>query len=633
MLSPAPSGNSTANSSHPELLEIPAENSTDSTEAGFLSQESEHAPSTESPVVSNHIREQTQEPEEDQGYSDEYESAGEDSDSDGEVYVVIEGDIDMSAGAAASHIGSTSASTSSDEHDQGQELDMQDDEEFVMELDPATGQRRATTIPTSTLRARSSSLASRLRRQHRRMTTSVRFTATARPATTRPSSSGSNRSAAGFSAPTSTRTTATVPLVDENAQNELRKKIMDIQRNPAISFGEKASMIQRLMSPNWHDSRKAPEQQSGGDSGVTTEEDLKTTYHDQENGVLGCKHYKRGCKLKANCCGKWFNCRFCHDDVCDHSIVRNETKMMLCMHCKVIQSAAQNCCSCQAQMAHYFCDVCKLWDDDSQKPIYHCDDCGICRIGNGLNQDFFHCKKCNICMHINLKDNHKCIERNLECDCPICGEYMFTSTTTVIFMPCGHSIHAKCHEEYVKTSYQCPTCWKALADMSRYYQKIDSILAEQTMPPEYANIFSTVLCNDCEVKSQVPYHFLYHKCDKCKGYNTKVLETFRRETEDKIQLIENTAAASTAGTVPENNISGAGSTAAGQSSSLSSSPLSSSSSSSSSSGSASFDDSGSTMTRTTVHLPEIPRAPLLDGNASGDMGFDSMAGSSGNSAP
>ncbi len=37
-------------------------------------------------------------------------------------------------------------------------------------------------------------------------------------------------------------------------------------------------------------------------------------------------------------------------------------------------------------------------------------------------------------MAMSLKGRHKCIERNLESDCPICGEYMFTSTTTVIFM-------------------------------------------------------------------------------------------------------------------------------------------------------------------------------------------------------
>lgn len=47
-------------------------------------------------------------------------------------------------------------------------------------------------------------------------------------------------------------------------------------------------------------------------------------------------------------------------------------------------------------------------------------------------------EKCNVCMALSLKGRHKCIERNLESDCPVCGDYMFTSTTTVIFMPCGH---------------------------------------------------------------------------------------------------------------------------------------------------------------------------------------------------
>jgi hypothetical protein len=39
-------------------------------------------------------------------------------------------------------------------------------------------------------------------------------------------------------------------------------------------------------------------------------------------------------------------------------------------------------------------------------------------------------------MSVELKGKHKCIERNLESDCPICSEYMFTSTTTIIFMVC-----------------------------------------------------------------------------------------------------------------------------------------------------------------------------------------------------
>ncbi|KAF9202115.1 hypothetical protein BGZ49_007679 [Haplosporangium sp. Z 27] len=364
-----------------------------------------------------------------------------------------------------------------------------------------------------------------------------------------------------------------VPVVDEKAQSELRRKIMDIQRDPSINFADKARLIQKLMSSKWKGHRSSDDTQSN-DTLEATEQDLKKTYHDEEKTILGCEHYMRGCKLKANCCGKWFNCRFCHDDVSDHTIVRSETKTMLC---------------------------------------------------HGLGQDYFHCKKCNICMNIKLQNNHKCIERNLECDCPICGEYMFTSTTTVMFMPCGHSIHSKCHENYIRTSYQCPTCWKSLGDMSPYYSKIDSLLAEQTMPPEYANIFSIVLCNDCEVKSEAPYHFLYHKCDKCKGYNTKVLETFHRVADGETQVVENATAAGATVAPPENNNSGSSSAHPGPTLTAGSS-----SATANNGNTASLPVPGSNITPVNLASVGIPRSPLMDENASGDM---SMAGISGNSAP
>jgi hypothetical protein len=107
---------------------------------------------------------------------------------------------------------------------------------------------------------------------------------------------------------------------------------------------------------------------------------------------------------------------------------------MICMLCSQIQQSSQTCINCQATMSTYYCDICHLWDSTEDSPIYHCNDCGICRRGEGLDKDNFHCQKCNICMNITMKDNHKCIERNLESDCPICGEYLFTSVNTVVFM-------------------------------------------------------------------------------------------------------------------------------------------------------------------------------------------------------
>ena len=140
-------------------------------------------------------------------------------------------------------------------------------------------------------------------------------------------------------------------------------------------------------------------------------DDLKPTYYqksllfqkdgDQEGSsmeieevtnALGCEHYKRNIKLQCSACNRWYTCRFCHDAVEDHMLNRRETKNMLCMLCGCAQPASEECALCSKRGAWYYCDVCKLWDDDSEKSIYHCNDCGICRVGKGLGKDFFHCK-------------------------------------------------------------------------------------------------------------------------------------------------------------------------------------------------------------------------------------------------
>lgn len=240
---------------------------------------------------------------------------------------------------------------------------------------------------------------------------------------------------------------------------------------------------------------------------------------------MGCKHYQRACKVKAACCGEFYVCRFCHDESQAHKMNRNATQLMLCMHCSTVQPPAKSCAECHVELAKYYCEVCRLWDNHPEKSIYHCDKCGICRLGKGLDQDYFHCDKCNVCLSISLRDNHRCIERNLESDCPICGDYMFESTEPVIFMPCAHGIHWSCYQDHIKNSYQCPICWKSLADMSHYFSQIDRMLEQHKMPPEYADFYSYILCNDCEKKSKTKYHFLYHKCQECGSYNTKIVST------------------------------------------------------------------------------------------------------------
>lgn len=159
--------------------------------------------------------------------------------------------------------------------------------------------------------------------------------------------------------------------------------------------------------------------------------DRAVTYIPNSSRTLGCKHYTRKNKMQCATCQKWYTCRLCHDAVEDHTLPRQQTANMLCMPCSTVQPVAQDCAYCTERMATYYCNKCKLWD--SRKKNYHCDDCGICRIGEGLGKDFYHCNRCGTCLDIKLKGNHRCIERSTECDCPICGEYLFASREKVVF--------------------------------------------------------------------------------------------------------------------------------------------------------------------------------------------------------
>ncbi|XWX00807.1 hypothetical protein V2A60_008828 [Cordyceps javanica] len=246
---------------------------------------------------------------------------------------------------------------------------------------------------------------------------------------------------------------------------------------------------------------------------------------------LGCAHYERNVKLQCSTCNKWYTCRFCHDAEEDHNLVRHETKHMLCMLCGTPQKASEACVNCGETTAQYYCNICKLWENRQSKPIYHCDDCGICRRGHGLGKDFFHCKTCRACITTSIESSHKCIERSTDCDCPICGEYMFTSPKPVVFMPCGHSIHKKCYEQHMRVSYKCPICNKSLANMETQFRNLDLLIQAQPMPTEFRDTKAVVLCNDCSGRCTVPYHWLGLKCLICLSYNTVELQILGRNSE------------------------------------------------------------------------------------------------------
>ncbi|OCK78060.1 zf-CHY-domain-containing protein [Lepidopterella palustris CBS 459.81] len=240
-----------------------------------------------------------------------------------------------------------------------------------------------------------------------------------------------------------------------------------------------------------------------------------------EDGTsLGCQHYKRNVKVQCYQCQRWYTCRYCHDEVETHSLDRRKTQNMLCMDCGTPQPAGEHCRECGQQAAWYYCDICKLWDDNSSKKIYHCLDCGICRRGEGLGKDYIHCKRCNVCINIAFGDSHRCVERATDCNCPICGEYLFNSPAAVVSMPCGHYIHQECYNLYIETAYKCPTCKKSVVNMELQWRKLTQAIECQPMPEQFADTRAVIQCNDCSAKSSVNYHWLGNKCNTCDSYNT-----------------------------------------------------------------------------------------------------------------
>ncbi|KAF1976128.1 hypothetical protein BU23DRAFT_588296 [Bimuria novae-zelandiae CBS 107.79] len=260
----------------------------------------------------------------------------------------------------------------------------------------------------------------------------------------------------------------------------------------------------------------------------------------EDEAPFGCEHYKRNVKVQCYACRRWYTCRHCHDAVEDHSLERKRTENMLCMACGTPQKASEYCAECGIQSACYYCDICKLWDNNSSKKIYHCADCGICRRGEGLGKDYVHCKNCNVCISIAFATTHKCIERATDCDCPICGDYLFTSSTAVVSMPCGHYLHKDCYNRYMETAYKCPTCKKSAVNMELQWQKLTQAIESQPMPDQFVNTRAIIQCNDCSTKSSVKYHWLGNKCNSCDSYNTNELRILNGpESEETANAILN----------------------------------------------------------------------------------------------
>lgn len=320
-----------------------------------------------------------------------------------------------------------------------------------------------------------------------------------------------------------------MPISDIDQQAALRARIRAILTDSKLSSKDKNILVQELLTQGSATGRRTgPSHEStGADCCISSVDILREkSYH--KDDVLGCKHYARQVRIVSPCCQQVFTCRLCHDEESDHNIDRHAIQSMICMHCNTLMPIGAVCSnsSCdryEQNLAQYYCHHCKFFDDDDSKDIYHCEHCGLCRRGKGLEQDFRHCQACNACISMRVFDTHKCIERSLESNCPICHEFMFTSVEPVIFMTCGHAMHSDCFKRYTATDYTCPVCLKSIIDTRDHFEMFDSYVNSIEIPPEYKGMRAQLLCNDCLARTETDFHFYYHKCSSCSSFNTSVL--------------------------------------------------------------------------------------------------------------
>ncbi|KAG5562659.1 hypothetical protein RHGRI_005398 [Rhododendron griersonianum] len=93
----------------------------------------------------------------------------------------------------------------------------------------------------------------------------------------------------------------------------------------------------------------------------------------EDFGVPQCPHYRRRCRIRAPCCNEIFDCRHCHNEAKNginvdqkhrHDIPRHLVQQVICSLCGTEQEVRKICISCGVCMGRYFCETCKLFDDD-----------------------------------------------------------------------------------------------------------------------------------------------------------------------------------------------------------------------------------------------------------------------------
>lgn len=231
-----------------------------------------------------------------------------------------------------------------------------------------------------------------------------------------------------------------------------------------------------------------------------------------------CQHYQVQCQILAPCCGKFYDCRNCHDAMECHALDRYSIQSMRCNLCSLVQPKCLSCIQCHASLAEYFCDLCNLW---CEAMIYHCPGCNVCyKTPLGTR---FHCNSCGLCFEGD-QETHQCGQKHIAKgdECCVCMDPLYYQTRQAVFSRCGHALHKDCMDSMLQQNqFQCPLCKKTMTDMDwgLYRKAIRSIVLPDLSTNDQSQRV-TIHCNDCLEDTEVDFHPIGMECPHCSSFNT-----------------------------------------------------------------------------------------------------------------
>ncbi|MBA0718294.1 hypothetical protein Golax_006049, partial [Gossypium laxum] len=163
------------------------------------------------------------------------------------------------------------------------------------------------------------------------------------------------------------------------SQEDLEAAIRRVSSDTSLDPERKSHVMQNLLMSRWILKQQISNLEVNNSNNGEGIPGQHPSYRDPLELALGCKHYKRNCKLFAPCCNQLYTCIHCHNDVADHKLDREksfEDNCPICHEDFFSSTAPVKALPCGHMMhsacfqdytcTHYTCPICSKSLGDMQ---------------------------------------------------------------------------------------------------------------------------------------------------------------------------------------------------------------------------------------------------------------------------